>query len=370
MNIFLLTDFQCLFFSRRNFKCSSSSQGQERSPNPQGLSDQLKDERMQTSTNPRLGWPMRIWRRSSSQAPLQRHSSTGSENSYVSVDGVYAELNLAVGSKGLQSFPQGVSLSPSNTYSEISDPVRPSELNICSRQCPQEGTYENAGYVLSETPSEPNESSAGSTSTPSSAYYSDVSTSEVQSSKKKKKKRKVEDRFQQHQVTSPVTLSANPQSVPGLPAISNQIPLRPVHLNIGPMAAIQTRCCYPQRETAPLTIQHLPLEHRTMTESSIGEIQKPNACMNSFPLHQPSPLQMTMGRPDKGSLDTFAIKYPITTQGDSGYGEMLTRHCDGHGVQRPLPLLPSRQISGPQRRIEPQFTQGQDTSSALPSEYI
>ena len=125
------------------------------------------------------GW--KLWRRGSSQErPLRPSSSLqGSENSYseepcVSDDpsALYAELN--------SSSSMGVAYSLS-TYSEIPEGgALRSGLS----------TYENAGYVLSEagSPLGRHDSSAGSTSTPSSAYYSDVSL-HADLSKKKKKRR-------------------------------------------------------------------------------------------------------------------------------------------------------------------------------------
>nr|XP_027227255.1 putative protein TPRXL [Penaeus vannamei] len=150
------------------------------------------------------GWSMKLWRRGSSQErPLRPASSQGSENSYteepyVNADAqsaVYAELNSTSGSTPAGSAASGVSYHPYslNTYSEIPDPLRPLSLAGGLRAYISEGTYENAGYVLSEAGLEQPESSVGSTSTPSSAYYSDVSSSDTQNNKKKKKKRKNEE---------------------------------------------------------------------------------------------------------------------------------------------------------------------------------
>ncbi|XP_042238733.1 uncharacterized protein LOC121877187 [Homarus americanus] len=150
------------------------------------------------------GWSMKLWRRGSSQErPLRPASSQGSENSYteepyVNADAqsaVYAELNSTTASTP-GSASGGVSYRPYslNTYSEIPDPLRPLTLAGGLRAYISESTYENAGYVLSEAGLEQPESSVGSTSTPSSAYYSDVSSSDTHNNKKKKKKRKNEER--------------------------------------------------------------------------------------------------------------------------------------------------------------------------------
>lgn len=150
------------------------------------------------------GWSMKLWRRGSSQErPLRPTSSQGSENSYteepyVNADtqsAVYAELNSTTASAP-GSASGGVSYRPYslNTYSEIPDPLRPLSLAGGLRAYISESTYENAGYVLSEAGLEQPESSVGSTSTPSSAYYSDVSSSDTHNNKKKKKKKKNEER--------------------------------------------------------------------------------------------------------------------------------------------------------------------------------
>ena len=86
---------------------------------------------------------------------------------------VYAELSSSV-----------------NTYSEIPDPGRPeNQRRKLSQSEPEYAAYGNNGYCLSESLSDPAESS----STPSSAYYSDVSA-DLHANKKKRKKKKINER--------------------------------------------------------------------------------------------------------------------------------------------------------------------------------
>lgn len=116
---------------------------------------------------------MKLWRRRATQEQTLRSvSAYSSENSYTeepymnpdSQSAVYAEL-----APGL------------NTYSEIPDPGRP----LPHRLILSDYGYGNSAYAISEPNSEP----ADSSSTPSSAYYSDVSNDARVNKKKRKKKR-------------------------------------------------------------------------------------------------------------------------------------------------------------------------------------
>lgn len=116
---------------------------------------------------------MKLWRRRATQdQTLRSVSAYSSENSYTeepymnpdSQSAVYAEL-----AHGL------------NTYSEIPDPGRP----LPDRLILSDYGYGNSAYAISEPNSEP----ADSSSTPSSAYYSDVSNDARVNKKKRKKKR-------------------------------------------------------------------------------------------------------------------------------------------------------------------------------------
>ncbi|XP_018006484.2 uncharacterized protein LOC108664418 [Hyalella azteca] len=119
---------------------------------------------------------MKLWRRHVTQdQTLRTVSAYSSENSYTeepymnpdSQSDVYAEL----GGHGL------------NTYSEIPDPGRPMHEQLVL----SDYGYGNSAYALYEGNSEPAESS----STPSSAYYSDVSSDARVNKKKRKKKRSI-----------------------------------------------------------------------------------------------------------------------------------------------------------------------------------
>ena len=255
------------------------------------------------------GWAMKIWRRGSSQErPLQPSSSIGSENSYseepyINADAqssVYAELSSVSGST-LQDAYRSFSM---NTYSEIPDPAHAISLTSNARVLNSEGTYENAGYVLSE----PAESSAastctpssiGSASTPSSAYYSDVSTNEAQSNKKKKKKRKNEDRNNINIQRS--TIPSNISST--VPVINSHIMglsggrlgvgiagpntlgigINNTQFGVNPPGINNTKFI-PDRELIPLALQllprHLSLERNSVEGVSLSPLQCNEKNMN------------------------------------------------------------------------------------------
>ena len=135
-----------------------------------------------TDTGSRTGWAIKIWRRGSSQEqPLRPASSYSSENSYTEEPYVNPEVQSAVYAE----------LAPGlNTYSEIPDPDRLNAQRHCGSDL---AAYENAGYALSETPTDP----AATISPSSSAYYSDISEAHLYNYQKRKKKKDV------HEVANP-----------------------------------------------------------------------------------------------------------------------------------------------------------------------
>ncbi|RXG53025.1 hypothetical protein Avbf_07281 [Armadillidium vulgare] len=178
--------------------CSKSSPSDNANPQESGSDTN-------TQLNSKLGIlrfsfrKMGICSKKSSLDPYRSESiqNTYSESPYINTDSsstMYAEistpLNGICGSSSLNGQPCS-----SDAYSEVPDPFNKAPNSSNCSKLSNQGIYCNSNYVTSEGSSEQNESSGGSTSTPSSAYYSDVSTSlEVHVNKRKKKKRKFEDK--------------------------------------------------------------------------------------------------------------------------------------------------------------------------------
>ena len=171
-----------------------------------------------SSADEATGWRIRLWRKmtSSNRSPSQMLDDYRCrEEPYVALPGdgdaisaVYAELNSVTGSihrPGLDS----MSAYPPyhlNTYSEIHEPrvlslapppyahsasstvhhahphSHPHHHTLHLQRMLSDGTYENAGYAMERglvlLEHHNNESGSGCASTPSSAYYSDLSNSD------------------------------------------------------------------------------------------------------------------------------------------------------------------------------------------------
>lgn len=381
------------------------------------------------------GWSMKLWRRGSSQErPLRPASSQGSENSYteepyVNADAqsaVYAELNSTSASTP-GSASGGVSYRPYslNTYSEIPDPLRPLSLAGGLRAYINDSTYENAGYVLSEAGLEQPESSVGSTSTPSSAYYSDVSSSDNHNNKKKKKKKKNEERnnlnlqrsLMPSNISSSVAMMNHHNLLAGPDRQNLSAPREPAHA-LG-------QAIHPplhNHELFPLALellpQHLALDNRgveavlpplqpnmnvihtanqVQTLPNIKNVNESRAAINA-PQTLGGTISSTsssVGVPPTGVASgapgvTAGVPSgaPGVSSGVSGGGApgVTAGVPDGNPVEalnnnpededeesshRPLPPLPSRQQQGPQRRGVYVGQSKQDQPlPPVPSEYV
>ncbi|XP_047472609.1 uncharacterized protein LOC125027559 [Penaeus chinensis] len=354
------------------------------------------EEAAATGGTTHTGWSMKLWRRGSSQErPLRPASSQGSENSYteepyVNADAqsaVYAELNSTSGSTPAGSAASGVSYHPYslNTYSEIPDPLRPLSLAGGLRAYISEGTYENAGYVLSEAGLEQPESSVGSTSTPSSAYYSDVSSSDTQNNKKKKKKRKNEElnNLNLQRSLMPANISAS------VSMISNHIlghgpqalagperhgPLRDAGLTAGPVLHPGLH----NRELLPLALELLP-QHVALDNRGVEGVLPPLQ-PNMNVIQTASQVQTLPGNLKNINEARAVLSAPQSLGGTvnanaspgapAGLNNNLEEEGD-EGGHRPLPPLPSRQVQGPQRRGVYVGQSKQDQPlPPVPSEYV
>ncbi|XP_071548129.1 uncharacterized protein [Panulirus ornatus] len=382
------------------------------------------------------GWSMKLWRRGSSQErPLRPASSQGSENSYteepyVNADAqsaVYAELNSTTASTP-GSASGGVSYRPYslNTYSEIPDPLRPLSLAGGLRAYINDSTYENAGYVLSEAGLEQPESSVGSTSTPSSAYYSDVSSSDNHNNKKKKKKKKNEERnnlnlqrsLMPSNISSSVAMMNHHNLLAGPDRHNIPAPREP------PPAHALGQALHPplhNHELFPLALellpQHLALDNRgveavlpplqpnmnvihtanqVQTLPNVKNVNESRAAVNASQTlgGTVSSTSSSGGVPSSGVTAGVTSGAPGVTAGvasgapgvtsgapgvtagvtDAVQGEALNNNPedeDEESLHRPLPPLPSRQQQGPQRRGVYVGQSKQDQPlPPVPSEYV
>ena len=210
----------------------------------------------------RTGWAMKLWRRGSSQErPLRPPSAYSSENSYTEEPSVHPDAESPVYAElaqGLNSDSAALS-----TYSEIPDPAR----IVRHKLIVSDYGYGNCAYALSEAPSELAESS----SNPSSAYYSDVST-DARTSKKKRKKKKGNER--EAVVEVDYNTPANISSV--VPIISARL-----RDNILPLSS-ESLCSAPSpHDVLPLSLRFWPRSY-TLERQGVG-----NACT---PCHSCTPI--------------------------------------------------------------------------------
>ncbi|KAF2358835.1 hypothetical protein FHG87_010410 [Trinorchestia longiramus] len=239
------------------------------------------------STARTTGWAMKLWRRHVSQdQTLRTVSAYSSENSYTeepymnpdSQSAVYAELGHGL-----------------NTYSEIPDPGRPMHEHLVL----SDYGYGNSAYALSEANSEPAESS----STPSSAYYSDVS-SDARVNKKKRKKKRGVGREQPDEVQVPSTSvhiatgsHSNPLSVCHLSEMPPQLENYPSSVRVLPRAYSLERQvvaypCVSCPTCTPMGPISIPKSNYNITPALI------NPC-TSYNLHHavPCPIPGSHGKP-------------------------------------------------------------------------
>lgn len=258
------------------------------------------------------GWRVKLWRRmmgtANRSASQMLDDYRSREEPYVALPGdgdaisaVYAELNSVTGSihrtTADATYPAPYHL---NTYSEIREPrtalAPPAALHsLHLRRLLSDGTYENAGYALERglVLLEHNESGSGSASTPSSAYYSDLSNS---------------DRSGSH-VPHPWS---RPRHHSGSQGSSHSLP----------------HCCHGRlhqhhsdavraRDLMPVALQVIPDNQQ-------------------IPAHSADPSADDMSGSDAVCADYFSR---------GGHSASLN-----NSSKRPLPPLPSRQQQRPQRR--------------------
>ncbi|XP_043231139.1 uncharacterized protein LOC122386217 [Amphibalanus amphitrite] len=281
-------------------------------------------------------WAGRLWARPP--------SGTGSAASYADQpytfpdqeSAVYAELNSVAGSQGVPAYRAYVM----NTYSEIRDP----------RRLLPDGTYENAGYVL-----EPalhgvggggggGGESGGSGSNHSSAYYSDISAGEPAGGSQRRRRRE-------------------------LASVSARVvyPRRlPVPINLLPDAA-----------DLPDNLENPPPESTMIAATRRGSQYR---LLDSRTLAAAGRLTAPPGVPVAGASATDPLRQPhnmsFRSDPDSGQrsGDSGNRSGSEQGSleRRPLPLLPSRRVQGPQKRGVYTLTQQCEEPPPPPhaSEYV
>ena len=254
-------------------------------------------------------WAGRLWARPASADSAASYA----DQPYTFPDqesAVYAELNSVAGSQGVPAYRAYVM----NTYSEIRDP----------RRLLPDGTYENAGYVL-----EPAHGvggggeSGGSGSNHSSAYYSDISAGEPAGGSQRRRRRE-------------------------LASVSARVvfPRRlPVPVNLLPDAAdLPDNLENPPPESTMIAATRRGSQYRLLDSRTLaagGRLAPPGA---------PSPAA--------GAAAADPLRHPhnmsFRSDPDSGQrsGDSGNRSGSEQGSleRRPLPLLPSRRVQGPQKR--------------------
>lgn len=291
-----------------------------------------------------------MWKRNTTLSPINACSSPVSESSYIedqyvncdANSAVYAELNT---DEGLASTNPQISSVPSNTYSEIKNVEPPSGIKRSSQVEPK---CNNESFITGDP--DRNDSSAGSTSTPSSAYYSDVSSYDICSSAKGKLKGTNTDNI--------ISSDSNKQYT--IKAISNGIEFQPVRqdmraVNLDNLPINSTAVSSPSLQLLP---KQLNTDHNYMLNSI------PNYHQNlNHPLNLPA--NYTLQGIDK--CDERCSHHPrLNPETQNAYGHyegiyeenmMPVRHypsinrvLPNISNQRPLPALPSRRINGPKKK--------------------
>ena len=306
-----------------------------------------------SSADEATGWRIRLWRKmtSSNRSPSQMLDDYRCrEEPYVALPGdgdaisaVYAELNSVTGSiprPGLDS----MSAYPPyhlNTYSEIHEPrvlslapppyahsasstvhhahphSHPHHHTLHLQRMLSDGTYENAGYAMERglvlLEHHNNESGSGCASTPSSAYYSDLSNS---------------DR----------SAGSHPPQLWGRPGKERS--------NSSSQRSSQSlpHCCHGQlhqhhsepvraRDLMPVALQVIPDNQQIPDASAVAA------------------LPLGHGHGDDTGTTTCCSRNPAMDSKAVAYFSRGGNSASlNHTSKRPLPPLPSRQLQRPQRR--------------------
>ena len=291
-------------------------------------------------------WPMRLWKRVTGNG-----ADHYAQDPYLSVvdqsdavSAVYAELNSVAGSTAVHRAPS-VALYHLNTYSEIREPGHliappcaatvPQQTQTAAtlhlRRLLSDGTYENAAYAL-ERGVILVEHDTASSSTPSSAYYSDLSHSDRSGSM---------HNHLWHQRRPRIGSESQSLSAQSLPYVHHHHP--------------HGHCCHHHHHHDPEMLRPV----RDLMPVALSVVPD----NQQVPVYDQFPRGSTCSSSLRGTLDDGSSK-------------------------RPLPPLPSRQQQRPQRRfayaLDPQQQQpaqqadqsnssstgSESTLSCVPSEYV
>ena len=337
-------------------RSSWSKSGREEAPKPASVPAPSTTVAGDVDTTSRTGWAMKLWRRGSSQErPLRPASSYSSENSYTEEPYVHPDAQSAV----YAELAQGL-----NTYSEIPDPGG----LLQHRLVVSDYGYGNSAYALSEAPSEPAESS----STPSSAYYSDVST-DARTSKKKRKKKKNNDKDgTAMQNCNFSNIHAN---------ISSNVPIISPRMSDGLHVALsseETRLGSAAHDTLPLSLRFLPLSYTLERQGMTYACSPCQSCtpISTLPIiRHPCELPNMVLNASNRSLATHilpgsepTVKYAVRTTASHVIHDKrshFTTHannvnCSQHSQQRLQAALHS----------EPMICRQEQPLPCPPSEYV
>jgi hypothetical protein len=304
-------------------------------PCPNGAAAAADKNRSEVST----GWRVKLWRKMTNRSASQILDDYRSkEEPYVALPGdgdaisaVYAELNSVTGSIHRPTLDSNYPPYHLNTYSEIREPrtglaPHPHSLHphhphhsLHLRRLLSDGTYENAGYAMERgiVLLEHNESGSGCASTPSSAYYSDLSNS---------------DRSGGSHLAHAWNRPRREMNHMGGQGSSQSLP----------------HCCHGRlhhhdsvraRDLMPVTLQVIPDNQQILMDGTPASAAPTNGQMND-------------------SIDVSAMVNCCSRTATMAVGSEACDYFSRGGnsaslnntSKRPLPPLPSRQLQRPQRR--------------------
>ena len=335
---------------------------------------QLQQKSAAKSAETATGWRVKLWRKMMGGSSDSNDGLDYCQNPYMSgvdhpddISAVYAELNSVAGSTVHRPSP----IYHLNTYSEIREPhhMPPPPTHPHHQQQPHhaatlhlrrllsDGTYENAGYALERGVillEHDAVSSNCSASTPSSAYYSDLSNSDRSGSL-----------HHQHQLWHQA--GSNAQQCRPRPRVGSES-----HGSSHSLPPHQ-HCCH----------HHHHMHHHHQHSRSLQEQQMIRArdlmpvALQVIPDNQQVPVHY---------LPAEAAHHLLTFSRGGVSSSMRDESATG-SCKRPLPPLPSRQQQRPQRRyayaVDHQATPGNESPhpvsvgggespalSCVPSEYV
>ena len=276
-------------------------------------------------------WSGRLWARPAGGADS---ASSYADQPYTFPDqesAVYAELNSVAGSQGVPAYRAYVM----NTYSEIRDP----------RRLLPDGTYENAGYILEPAHGGGGES-GGSGSNHSSAYYSDISAGGQPVGGSQRRRRR--------ELSSVSARVVFPRRLP-------------VPVNLLPDAAdLPDNLENPPPESTVIAATRRGSQYRLLDSRTLAAAGRLAAAAGAA------------GVPCGPPGDTLRQPHNMSFRSDPDSGQRSGDSGNRSGSEqgslerRPLPLLPSRRLQGPQKRGVYTLTQQCEEPPPPPhaSEYV